>query len=216
MQGVCIVIRKLLRERCAMKQIMVVFIALSLTSMLTHANDKTGATFYGPVTLSNKEFDHLNAKGPTTLEGVTVTGPLEVFGPLTIKDSKIKNLTVMGPLTAKKLTMVSGEINGPVKLDRSQVEGKITINGPLTAEECKFKDTIDIATTKMTLEHSTATHIHVRKNDSWLDKPQKIYLTSKTIVNGDITFEAGNGLVYLKKGSTLKGEVKGGKKIEKL
>jgi hypothetical protein len=170
---------------------------------------------FGPTFIENKRLDTLTVFGPATLEHITVTGGTDIMGPAKIKESTLSNIKISGPLDARKINISSLEATGPVKLERVSVDGKTKIYGPLNAEESKFTDTITIATDKMTLDHTTAQNIEVQKNSNWLEKPQKVYLTNKTVVNGNISFEAGNGIVIVKKGATLKGEVKGGKKIEK-
>src|SRR5688500_12975623 len=92
-------------------------------------------------------------------------------------------------------------------------ELNLTITVPLFADESHFKGPISIITDKMTLDQSTAKDIQIHKNSNWLEKSQRVTLTNRTVVKGNITFEAGNGIVYIKKGAILDGEVKGGKKV---
>lgn len=171
--------------------------------------------YFGPTYLENKKLDSISIAGPASLEGVTVRDTTSVMGPAKMRDSNLNTLSISGPLNARKVTLKTLTANGPVRFERVTVDGKVTINGSLNAEESNFKDSISIAADKIIFDHSMAENIQVRKNSSWLEKPQRVILTNKTIVKGDITFEAGNGIVVLSKGAALKGEVKGGKIVER-
>jgi hypothetical protein len=186
------------------------------TQTPTKVEEFTGPNvYYGPTYLENKKLDCIKILGPATLEGVTVSGTISILGPAKLRDSNLQNLQISGPLNARKVNLKTLTANGPSRLERVVVDGKITINGTLYAEESNFKDMLSIATDKMTLDHSMAVNIEVRKNSSWLEKPQRVHLTNNTTVKGDIIFEAGNGIVVISKGAVLKGAVKGGKKIER-
>jgi hypothetical protein len=84
-----------------------------------------------------------------------------------------------------------------------------------------FKD-INTVQTPIALYDVTVNNIHVKKDSGWVraDNPKsegygqnnEIKLAGKTIVHGNITFESGDGVVYIRdKTAQFKGKVIGGK-----
>lgn len=187
------------------------------TSIATPAKEEQMQSdmYFGPTYLENKTLNNISIAGPAIFEGVTLTGNATLMGPVKMRDSKMNDLQVTGPFNASKVVVKKLTVNGPVRFERVTVDGLATINGPLTAEESNFKNTLSIATDKMSLDHCMAENIEVRKNSKWFEKPQRVFLTNKTVVKGDIVFEAGNGVVVISKEATHKGKVIGGKSIDK-
>jgi hypothetical protein len=176
---------------------------------ITDAETHTGST-----KIEDKKYTNLRIFGPATLSNVTLSGILGIAGPLTIKSSNITKLLAMGTVKLEKVTLSTAKVTGVFNSEESTVTDTLLVTGAFNAEDSTFKGPIEITTAKMNFDHCTAASIHVLKNAASVTEPQKIFL-SKTIVTGDITFDAGNGVIYAKKGTVIKGKVNGGKVVEK-
>lgn len=170
---------------------------------------------YGPRHYTSQTFENLKVYGPTHLEKIRVEGETLIYGPLIGKKLITKNLNVQGPVILTELKSDSIEINGPVNLSKSVIKGELVINGPLTAYHADLGK-ISIATNTMKLVDTTAESVVVRKNSEESSKPQKIFLSGKTVIKKGIIFEKGEGLVVADKGVIIEGDVKGGKIVQRL
>jgi hypothetical protein len=128
-------------------------------------------------------------KGSATFKGSTFTGKLDITGPLKANDAKLTAINVTGNVT----------------LDHSVVSGVANITGELTASDTVFKDKLQVTTATVTLNGGTAEDIEIKSH-----KTAYLYLNDGSIVNGNITFKNGNGVVK-NNHSTIKGKVVGGK-----
>lgn len=190
-------------------------------------------TFNGPTELYSKEFKDLNINGPSKLDGLKadslkVNGPLkftelkikgktEISGPCKGEDGEFENVVIHGPFEGRKIKANSLDVNGPVDIEDFKITGDVNINGPLKAKHGSFKD-INAAHTPIQLYSVTVNNINVKKEDSKKvstnnnDTNNEIKLAGDTIVSGNITFESGNGVVFIRdKTAQLKGKVIGGK-----
>ena len=131
--------------------------------------------------------------GSGTFFGPTIcsAGKLEelsVNGPLTLHGTEIKTLTINGPLTMNQATIQDLTINGVLKATQSHIR-TITVNGTLH------------------LLDSQVNNINVPKTP--LTGKYEIYLEGTTLVNSNIIFRKGEGVVYQSKEATVKGSIKG-------
>jgi|SRR5579859_7253753 len=120
-------------------------------------------------------------------------------------------LTVSGALHAKKVTFADLTVSGAGHLRQCTVKGQSSIQGSLYALKTDFENRIVISGTA-TFDECTTHNIFVTK--SYAHQPE-IHLTHGTIVNGSVSFEDSEGIVYTQGHSQVKGEVKGGKIIQK-
>lgn len=195
------------------------------------------STFNGPVELSGQEFQELNINGPSTLHAIKadsldVKGPLEfiklkingkteVNGPSRGNDGEFGALVVHGPFEVTKFVADSLSVDGPVALEDFKITGNVSINGPLKAKVGSFND-INTVNTPVALYDVNVNNITVKKdsgkisndavNNEGYGKNNEVKLAGKTVVSGNITFESGDGIVYIRdKTAQLKGKVIGGK-----
>ncbi len=168
-------------------------------------------THYGPASYSDKKFENLKVHGPTTLKNVTVEKKIEVHGPFVSKNIKTESLNVLGPVKVNNMKADNIEITGPAIVKNSEISGKSNINGPLIGKTSLFKGDLSISAHKIKLIDSEAESIFIHKNSPSDYKKQILYLKGKTIVHKDISFEQGDGLVFVDKNAILKGKIKGGK-----
>ncbi len=195
------------------------------------------STFNGPIELSTQEFKELNINGPATLHAIkadslTVNGPVdfiklkikgktEVSGPFSGVDGEFADVVIHGPFDGTKISAESLHVNGPVALEDFEIKGNVSINGPLKAKVGSFKD-INTVNTPVALYDVSVNNIHVKKdsgkisndpvNNEGYGKNNEIKLAGKTIVSGNITFESGDGVVFIRdKTAQFKGKIIGGK-----
>ncbi|MBL0941135.1 MAG: hypothetical protein IBJ00_00135 [Alphaproteobacteria bacterium] len=170
---------------------------------------------FGFARYEKKNISKVQVYGPAVFEGTTVTETAQISGPMNAEDARFKNLVVNGPCNLKGSFINEAVLNGPVKVQKVTVTGKIEINGPLKARDSHFKGPISIAARKITFEGSDATNLELRTSRNAEDKKGQIVILKNSIISGNITFEEGNGKVFLTRGSKVKGQVKGGQLIEK-
>lgn len=193
--------------------------------------------FNGPIELSSEKFKELNINGPSTLHAIkadtltvngslnfiqlSVKGKTEISGPCSGVDGEFADAVIHGPFEGTKINSESLHVDGPTALEDFKIKGNVKINGPLKAKVGSFKN-IDSVQTPVALYDVKVNNINVPKdsrmnkddnadNDGYA-KNNEIKLAGKTIVSGDITFESGNGIVFIRdKTAQFKGKVIGGK-----
>lgn len=188
---------------------------------------------HGPFKVEGFVADLFKGTGPTSLKKAEVKGQFNVTGPLKFKDLKVGGATVIiGPAKGKKGQFIDIEKNGPFKaeefvanhfkgtgptsFEKAQIKGDIDLVGPFISEDSNFQKMIltignndeskNIAG-KCELKDSTSKDIYIRKNMP--DETQLLVLAGKTIVDGNIEFESGKGIVEADKDVVIKGEIKG-------
>jgi hypothetical protein len=193
--------------------------------------------FNGPIELSTQDFKELKINGPSTLHAIKAdsfigNGPVdfiklkinrkaEISGPCKGMDGEFRDVVIHGPFEGTKISAVNFHVNGPVAIEDFKITGNVTINGPLKAKVGSFKD-INTVNTPVALYDVTVHNIYVKKdstmnkddnaNNDGYAKNYEIKLAGKTIVYGNITFESGDGIVYIRdKTAQFKGKVIGGK-----
>ena len=121
----------------------------------------------------------------------------------------ISSLFSMGKLTMDG-TVDQGYLTvlGKSEISNAQINGKATLDGEFSAQNDTFAGDMSLGTNKGVFIGSTT-------KDIVLTEGQNLYLQSATHVNGSITFNQGNGTVYVSGGSTISGKVNGGKIVNK-
>lgn len=204
--------------------------------ILSYSSIAKATDFNGPTELSTQEFKDLNINGPATLRAIktgslTVHGPLnftqitikgktEISGPCSGVDGDFADVVVHGTFDGTKVKTNDLHVDGPVTLEDFKITGNVNINGPLKAKLGSFKD-INTVALPVQLYDITVNNIYVKKdqdrdgNSNTTNNSEgknEIKLAGKTIVSGNITFESGDGVVYIRdKTAQLKGKVIGGK-----
>jgi hypothetical protein len=182
----------------------------------------SGVEYKGPTDLTLKVFDTLTIHGPAQLKLIKakildVKGPLE-FSQLDISGSATLTGTVKGAKGKFKILKVTGPIEvdhvvceelfviGSVKAQFLDVAIKANITGELEVLQSKFKDLI-VDGDKIVLDSVQLDSMTVKKGKT----NETVTLRGNTVVNGDILFESGNGLVNVESTDVqIKGAIKGG------
>lgn len=152
-------------------------------------NNMPGFTMCSKGTISKD----VTANGIMKMQGTHVNGNVDVSGSLTAHDSEVDSLN----------------INGDATMAGTTVHGQSTINGTVNANSCHFKGQMTIASNRSNFANTTLAGIHVKTSGTPTE--QEVYLLKGTQVNGNIEFDSGQGTVYVSKGSSVSGKVKGGK-----
>lgn len=198
------------------------FLALTLATLPACLNINVGTTH-----LSGQTYSTRTMNGSANLDNVTVTETLTVNGSATISESNIKNLTTHGSANLQKTTinghcqthgsLISSEstihqltTRGSANLYETMVHELCDISGSLIAQSSTLNRMI-VSSKRITLINSKTKTIHIRKQTG---PCEQIVELNNTTVDGDITFESGEGKILLKSNSKITGKVVGGR-IEK-
>lgn len=167
-----------------MKKYLFGFLATLTSSLLADS-------FSGAVWLKDKKMDEIKVFGAADVESVTA-----------------KKVDVNGALRAKKLTVDEGvAVHGAVTVSETVVKGNVEVSGGLEAIGSTLQD-VSIAGAA-SLVDTTAKSVRFTGTEG----EQKLRLSGKTEVAGDVVFDNGKGEVLLEKGAVVKGQVKGGKVV---
>lgn len=153
----------------------------------------TGGGAFGAVI-----FDNLTSNGLLKLTGTTVKNKLHVDGSL---------LTQAAHLNAV-------EVVGEANLKNTNVAQAMQVVGTLRAEKSTFKGALTVDGLKASFMGSQVASLNIIKDTSFKGH-QVIELKHKTVVDGPIVFEGGNGEVHCYPGSYVVGLITGGKLIKK-
>lgn len=177
--------------------------------------------YTGPVEVSLKFFDNLTVNGPAKLKllrtkTLDIQGPVEfhsidVAGNATIIGNvkgykgKFSLLQVTGSLEADEVICDDLDVKGQVTASSLIVKNQAKIEGSLTAQHSQFK-TLVVNGDNITLNDVQADSLTVGKD---VKKPVLV-LQGATVINGDVIFESGDGLIRVKSPQAkIKGTVKG-------
>ena len=165
---------------------------------INFSNKSFGLTQY-----KNETFDSLTCYGATQLDNVSIRGPLAIYGQLDANKLSIQGpITIYGHAELDDITCKDEiTVYGKLTLDKGTISGKTKIYGGARIEQSTVDDLVTYAR-KITLTSSTVKNIHMKKDTG------KVTVTLvKTKVNGDITFDCGNGRVILDRESSISGKV---------
>ena len=123
-----------------------------------------------------------------------------ICGNVSYEDKNFSEIKVMGNADLTKVTVNR----------LTQVNGKTDISGFLRSNSSRFFDNILITTKRIELIDTKITSLTVKKTD---EIAQEVFLSGATVVSGSITFEKGDGTVFVKDGARIDGEVIGGRII---
>lgn len=151
---------------------------------------------YPGTTICGKgEVDNVVAYGVATLNDTTVLQKTDVSGTLTATDANLNMVNSKGNTTLQKTT----------------VNGSNHFFGGLQTNGSTFKKTLTISSTSVTLTDTKT--VDVSLGDIKPVVTQELYLKGNTLINGDITFKQGHGIVYLSGNAQISGKVSGGKVV---
>jgi cytoskeletal protein CcmA (bactofilin family) len=171
------------------------YLLLAALASLTFTNtvlaaDKC-AEASGNMTVGKVTLQCLKVIGTAKFEGTTLEGALNLTGPLEAKSTHFSSLKIMGNAI----------------LTDSTVTGIVKITGGLDAKNTIFLDKIVINGKSALFSHSTLKDIDIIAKAR---QKASITLEDESIVNGNITFTTGNGIV-INHHATLNGKIIGGK-----
>lgn len=183
----------------------------------------SGEVFNGPANLSLKFYDALSINGPANLKMVkaqsleikgtlqfhrlSVAGKADIKGSITGDYGQFGLLNVLGSLEVDHVICDDLIVKGAINAQYLDVKNQANIEGLLNVQHGKFKN-ITVKADKITLDEVIVDTIIVSKNQS----NQVLVLKGKTVINGDIIFESGTGLVQAEGSDVLiKGSVTGAK-----
>lgn len=206
---------------CVLTGLMVVgFASVSAEDVCHYSNSWSatcGAGAVSELTVNGRaELNKTTVKGDAYVNGESSITAATVMGNLQVNGStQLSQTTVMGEskingrFTATDSSLNTLKVNGAVSLRQTQVKGVSHINGSLTAVGSHLSKEMTIKSQSITLDSTTAQDIIVKQESD--DSPQKVILKNHTKINGFISFEQGNGIVYLSKDSSMTGKIRGGK-----
>lgn len=178
-----------------MKKTLISAITL-LVSSLSLANNVCQQN-YGQTVCGSGVVKNVSSNGTATLNKTVVTGKASINGSLHAQSAKIAYLSVNGTATIKD----------------SIISKSAIINGTIHASQSTFLSDLIIASNTSTLNQSVTKNIYINKSSN--NSNQEIFLNDHSIIDGDINFKSGGGIVYLSHGSKINGTVIGGKVIKK-
>lgn len=169
---------------------------------LVYGGYQAGNTFNGPATCSGQS-DSVTVNGSLTLSSATASS-LTVNGPLNASGSQISSATVEGAVNANSSKISDMTVNGPATLSNVTINN-LTINGALQASGSNIS--MIEANGDLTFTNSTIGNITIDQTSG--SGAYKIYLLGNTVVNGNIVYKQGNGIVYKAPGAKVTGSVSG-------
>lgn len=192
-----------------------------------------GSAAAGPVNISNQTIDHDRTwYGPTSVQGSTARGALQIAGPTNFNDSKFTSkvsvvgpfhstasryrsqVSVTGPTTAKTSIFRSKvSVIGPFRSMRSQFKKMVSVTGPMNASKTQFADLKIKGGSNKLSNRTTAEHVTIRYTGNRSGRPY-LCLDGNTQV-ASVTFSGVKGRVYLEdRRSSVTGRVRNGKTIK--
>ncbi len=170
---------------------------------------------YGPRSYEGKIFPELLIQGPLRIRDVKVGGSTVVYGPISSRGSELNTLKVYGP-TKLIETKILGwtNVRGPLKAYGATFTKQLDVRGSLLAEETSFAGDVSVMGKTVELTDCTLKNIVFKARSK---KGSKLYLSGKTVVEGNITFrgKVDQCEVYIDPSCTIKGEIVGATIIRK-
>jgi hypothetical protein len=181
-----------------------------------------GEVYNGVTNLTLRAFDTLTINGPAYLrlikaKTLEINGPLE-FRSLDVADKailrgavkgekgKFGQLDVTGTLDIDHVICGEMHVLGAVKAIYLEVKAQALIEGALDAEHCHFKD-VTIKSDQILFNDVTVDNVFVKGNQPH----QLLILKGATVVEGDITFDSGSGIVQVDDPEVkIQGKIKNG------
>jgi len=146
--------------------------------------------------------------GIKTYEGQTLDS-ISHQGPLKVINCTVQNETnVAGTFDAINSTFRTLELQGRANIKNCSFTGQVLVEGFLEAEGSTFQKSMDLQTHRLVLRNSTTQDIQIEDGgDPNQFGTAELY---NTIVNGNLTFNSGNGIVNLNGTSKITGTLSGG------
>lgn len=187
------------------------------TATLQKVRVAGGSTFIGTLTGTKCSFkDTVMAESnAVTLNDTAIGGSLDVNpsgdGKTTLNRLAIRDdLSGMGALTVNKAEIGGFKWEGPVTLNKVKVREEANFTGALTFNECEFKGTVT-ATSDMLAFNEVEIEGNLVIIGTETGGEQKLILSGKSLIKGNVTFASGNGVIETRDDSRVLGQVTGTK-----
>lgn len=187
-------------------------------------------TINGPSKLNEIKADSLTVNGPLYFNHLKIKGDTKISGPSSGEDAEFENITIHGTFWGSKIKMNNLQADGEITIEDFKINGNVNINAVLNAKNGSFND-INSVQAPVALYNVTVNNIYVKKGSMDVGeskttpesktnsntsnsngKNNVVKLAGNTQVSGNITFESGDGVVFIRdKTAELKGKVIGGK-----
>ncbi len=187
----------------------------------------------GNVAYTNEEFGWINTVGGSIeLKQVWVSNGIMTDENLVAENSDLAGLSICGDVCTNYCYIRgNSKIGGAANFAHDTIVDQISICGQLKADDTIFIDPVSTASQVFVdnshFEHSlfssgrmidliqsTAKDIIVLCNRSLLHDSQILRLTKNTIVDGDVYFESGRGIVLIDPSSCILGYIEGGRPVQ--
>lgn len=159
----------------------------------------------GSNNLQHKKFNNLTSKGYLQFSDLHITGNFTSHGSAVGEKLKCNNFVVSGSIKASDLTASFGSVKGAISAHNLNISGDLKLSGEIYITK-SILGNVEITSNAATFKDSKIHNIMVKNNNN---KEQKITLANKTIISGDVTFESGNGKIYLDNSSKIEGKITG-------
>lgn len=166
------------------------------------------------------------AEASTDQDCTIINGSYKVSNMVITEKIKVNGEAILGQGTlVKEVMVINGSLkaqgvtfeaemfaNGKADISQVKLQGNAHFSGKVTASDCQSFEKFILFAQKTDFSNCHFQDLLIKKNP-YFNTKQIIRLKNNSVVNGDITFESGNGEVYLDNSSQVKGEVHGGKKV---
>lgn len=202
-------------RRAEMQRRIITIMSVTLLTFLVYPlfaapkETKKSTTSYGAGLLNNLAIDSHTAHGSLNVSNSTISEKLTVNGALTCDNVVVNHVDIHGAAQFSD-TEITGQltIHGAIQLSNSKLVGPSKIYGALLGDSCSIQGDMDISTNKLRLNDCHTKNILIRYSTS--KRKQLVELSGKTVIDGDITFEAKDGEIYIEPNVVIKGMVYGG------
>lgn len=132
---------------------------------------------------------------------------LEVAGSFNVTDAKTNMTVISGSLNATNMTIVNNlKLEGSLNANNLMVDGYTEIDGAMNVLNSKFNDIV-LTSTKSTITDSSTGNITVRSDKN--NAQQLLIIKGDTVINGNIVFASGSGIVVMDPSVKLTGTMYG-------
>jgi hypothetical protein len=164
---------------------------------------------YGNCNYNKQTVADITCYGTATIIDSTVTGTINVFGPLTMTNVTANDVIVKGPLTMTYASVNDIEVKGPLNVNSSTVKGLASVDGPVEATRSTFEKDVFSASNFVMLSSSQVVGKVTEKSS---DEKAILKMTDKSIISGNVEFSGQTGQVILDSQSKVMGTVINGTK----
>lgn len=179
-------------------------------------NASNAEMLFGAKTLQNTKLRNFVGYGDIALYDSAVSGTATIYGDMQTNNVKINDTIIYGSAQLHDTDVKNKlSIYGEAFLSNSKINGSSTIFGTIASDNTIFKGDINATTSKFTLLNSQTKGINIQQLNTVIGSknanknPQTIRIIGNSIINGDIVFEQGGGIVELGKHAKVNGKIKG-------